>query len=104
MSQEDFEEWLYTEVKDNYTIDKYDCFYHNCHHFANELALRLTGGATGIPQWCIDHGEKGLEMLPGSTAERYRAASNKIARIMMVCWGRYNQQRFKQRQHNGDGA
>ena len=56
MAQEDFEEWLYSEVKDGYTIDKYDCFYHNCHHFANELSLKLTDDRTGIPQWCIDHG------------------------------------------------
>jgi hypothetical protein len=75
-------------------ISKYDCFNHNCHHFANELALKLTDGRSGIPQWCIDHGEKGLEMLPTDRAEVIKNVSNKIARIMMVGWGRYNQQRF----------
>lgn len=94
MPREEFEEWLYSEIKDEYVIEKYDCFNHNCHHFANELALKLTDGREGIPQWCIDHGEKGLEMLPKDRAELIKNVSNKIARIMMLSWGRYNQQRF----------
>jgi hypothetical protein len=93
-TQAEFEQWLKDVMDHEYNIDKYDCFQHNCHHFANDAALWLTD--TCIPQWCIDHGEDGLSAVVATGADERltRTVSNKIARIMMVSWGRYEKERF----------
>lgn len=94
MAQDDFETWLKDTMEDQYNINKYECFKHNCHHFANDVANYLTGNS--IPQWCISHGEDGLDALAasGANAKLTEMVANKIARIMMVSWGRYEKERF----------
>jgi len=46
-------------------------------------------------RWCLEHGGEALSNLPEKDAETIRWASNKIAKIMMVSWGRYNKERFE---------
>lgn len=91
----EFEDFVFGPMMEKYNIEKYDCFCNNCHHFANDLCLFLTN--KGIPQWCLDHGEQGLSELDPQDAKKVRWASNKMARIMMVAWGRYNKERFIKR-------
>jgi len=86
------------ELDNKYNVETYDCFHHNCHNFAQEVAVWLTGNS--IPQWCLDHGGEALSNLPAKDAETIRWASNKIAKIMMVSWGRYNKERFDRRMKN----
>jgi len=86
------------ELRTKYNVETYDCFYHNCHNFANEVANWLTGQS--IPQWCLDHGGEALSNLNTKDAETIRWASNKIAKIMMVSWGRYNKERFDRKFKN----
>ncbi|GMH39223.1 hypothetical protein BSKO_07121 [Bryopsis sp. KO-2023] len=95
LSPEGVDEFVFGAMKDSYNIDTYDCFFHNCHHFANDVCLKLTNNR--IPQWCIDHGEQGLSELSEESAKITRVVSNKIARIMMVSWGKYNKERFVER-------
>lgn len=91
MRPDETEAYCFDELKKKYNIDTYDCFFHNCHHFARDLCMKLTNKP--IPQWLIDHGEKGLSELSEENAKLVRMVSNKIARIMMVSWGRYSKQR-----------
>jgi len=88
---EETEAFCFGHLKEKYNIDTYDVFYHNCHHFARDLCLELTNRK--IPQWLIAHGEQGLSELTEENANLVRLVSNKIARIMMVSWGRYSKQR-----------
>eukprot|EP00210_Caulerpa_lentillifera_P009139 g8713.t1 len=93
---EETEAFCFGHLKDKYNIETYDVFYHNCHHFARDLCWELT--EKKIPQWLIDHGEQGLSELSEENANLVRIVSNKIARIMMVSWGRYSKQRFVEKQ------
>lgn len=95
MGVEEVEEFVFGAMEDSYNMDTYDCFFHNCHHFANDVCVKLTGNQ--VPQWCIDHGEQGLSELSEASANITRIVSNKIARIMMVSWGRYSKERFVER-------
>lgn len=95
MQPHEVDEFVYGPMVDSYNMDTYDCFYHNCHHFANDVCVKLTGNT--VPQWCIDHGEQGLSELSEESAKLTRVISNKIARIMMVSWGRYSKERFVER-------
>ena len=63
-TQSTFEQWLQDVMEPEYNINKYDCFQHNCHHFANDVALYLT--EQGIPRWCIDNGEEALSAVVAS--------------------------------------
>jgi len=90
-THEEVQEYL-VELREKFNVETYDCFHHNCHNFAQELSMWLTGNS--IPQWCLDHGGEALSNLPAKDAETIRWASNKIAKIMMVSWGRYNKERF----------
>eukprot|EP00472_Partenskyella_glossopodia_P005204 CAMPEP_0197542232 /NCGR_PEP_ID=MMETSP1318-20131121/67594_1 /TAXON_ID=552666 /ORGANISM="Partenskyella glossopodia, Strain RCC365" /LENGTH=116 /DNA_ID=CAMNT_0043101481 /DNA_START=590 /DNA_END=940 /DNA_ORIENTATION=- len=81
------------DLQNIYNIETYDCFKWNCHNFAEEVAQYLTGNS--IPRWCLEHGGEALSNLPEKDAETIRWASNKIAKIMMVSWGRYNKERFE---------
>ena len=90
---EETEAFCFGPLKEKYNIETYDCFYHNCHHFARDLCLQLTNKK--IPQWLIDHGEQGLSELSEENAKLVRMVSNKIARIMMVSWGRYSKRRYR---------
>ena len=92
MEPEETEAFCFGHLKEKYNIQTYDCFYHNCHHFARDLCLKLTDKT--IPQWLIDHGEQGLSELSEENAKLVRMVSNKIARIMMVSWGRYSKKRY----------
>mmetsp|Transcript_23738 Transcript_23738/g.74250 ORF Transcript_23738/g.74250 Transcript_23738/m.74250 type:complete len:290 (+) Transcript_23738:84-953(+) len=94
MTRAEFEGWCFKDMVAEYNIEKYDCFRHNCHHFADEVSNYLTG--TSIPQWCIDHGEQGLKTLPGDK-ELIRKVSNRVAKMMMVSWGRYEKSRFQEK-------
>jgi len=96
MEPEETEAYCFGLLKEKYNIQTYDCFYHNCHHFARDLCLKLT--RKKIPQWLIDHGEQGLSELSEESAKLVRMVSNKIARIMMVSWGRYSKRRFVEKQ------
>jgi len=89
---EEVREFCFGPMKEKYNIDTYDVFYHNCHHFARDVCLFLTNKP--IPQWLIDHGEQGLSELTEENAKLVRTVSNKIARIMMVSWGRYEKKRW----------
>ena len=91
LEPEETEAYCFGQLKEKYNIETYDCFYHNCHHFARDLCLKLT--KKKIPQWLIDHGEQGLSELSEENAKLVRMVSNKIARIMMVSWGRYSKRR-----------
>eukprot|EP00468_Gymnochlora_sp_CCMP2014_P011568 CAMPEP_0167752518 /NCGR_PEP_ID=MMETSP0110_2-20121227/7185_1 /TAXON_ID=629695 /ORGANISM="Gymnochlora sp., Strain CCMP2014" /LENGTH=235 /DNA_ID=CAMNT_0007638147 /DNA_START=165 /DNA_END=872 /DNA_ORIENTATION=- len=91
---EELREYL-VELKQKYNVETYDCFYHNCHNFADEIARWLTGSS--IPQWCLDHGGDALSNIPLKDAKTIQWASNKIAKIMMVSWGRYNKERFERK-------
>eukprot|EP00803_Ostreobium_quekettii_P003948 evm.model.scf_1945.3 EVM.evm.TU.scf_1945.3 scf_1945:24268-25137(+) len=93
-TKEELERLAFGPLAEKYHIDSYDCFYHNCHHFANELCMNLNGRR--IPQWCIDHGEQGLSEMGEANAALTRFVTNKIARIMMVSWGKYSKERFVQ--------
>mmetsp|Transcript_17764 Transcript_17764/g.21420 ORF Transcript_17764/g.21420 Transcript_17764/m.21420 type:complete len:323 (+) Transcript_17764:105-1073(+) len=90
-THEEVQEYL-EELREKFNVETYDCFHNNCHNFAQELSMWLTGNS--IPQWCLDHGGEALSNLPAKDAETIRWASNKIAKIMMVSWGRYNKERF----------
>lgn len=92
LTRKEIESFIFGPMKAKYHVDTYDCFYHNCHHFANEVCQHLTGRR--IPQWCIDHGEQGLSELGEANAAVTRFVANKIARIMMVSWGKYSKERF----------
>eukprot|EP00747_Dinoflagellata_sp_TGD_P167754 gnl/TRDRNA2_/TRDRNA2_192786_c0_seq1.p1 gnl/TRDRNA2_/TRDRNA2_192786_c0~~gnl/TRDRNA2_/TRDRNA2_192786_c0_seq1.p1 ORF type:complete len:332 (+),score=56.49 gnl/TRDRNA2_/TRDRNA2_192786_c0_seq1:95-1090(+) len=94
----EFDDWVFDAMVKKYNVEAYDCFNHNCHHFANDLVVKLTGKTPdtgGFPQWCLDHGEKGLSEVGDKQAEQIRWVSNRIAKIMMVSWGKYNRDRFK---------
>lgn len=95
MSVDEVEKFVFGPMLESYNMDTYDCFFHNCHHFANDVCTELTGNR--IPKWCIDHGEQGLSELSEASANITRIVSNKIARIMMVSWGRYSKERFVER-------
>lgn len=104
---DEFHAWVMEEQAAKYVVETYDCFNHNCHHFADDLVRRLTGKGPaegGFPQWCLDHGEKGLENLSEAAQERTKWVSNRIAKVMMVSWGKYNRERFVSRdQQRVDG-
>lgn len=91
-TKSEVENFIFGPMREKYHVDTYDCFYHNCHHFANEVCVHLAGKR--IPQWCIDHGEQGLSELGEANAAVTRFVANKIARIMMVSWGKYSKERF----------
>jgi len=93
----EFEKWVFDTLAHQYDVESYDCFNHNCHHFANDLVVKLTGKTPaegGFPQWCLDHGEKALSEMPEAQAEKITWVSNRIAKVMMISWGKYNRERF----------
>eukprot|EP00899_Mesostigma_viride_P014693 jgi/Mesvir1/23224/Mv22681-RA.1 len=95
-TREELERFLLTRMVKEYNADVYDCFNHNCHHFADDVCIWLTGN--GIPQWCLDYGEKCLENLSEEEASKLRWVSNKMARLLMVAWGRFKKGRFDDKQ------
>lgn len=99
LDPEEFDKWVFEDRAREYQVEKYDCFNHNCHHFARDLVLKLTGKTPeqgGFPQWCLDHAEQALSELGDEKADQIRWVSNRIAKVMMVSWGKYNRERFKE--------
>lgn len=95
---DEFHQWVTETKAKEYVPDTYDCFNHNCHHFANDLVFKLTGktpDSGGFPQWCLDHGEKALSEKTEQEQNRIAWISNRIAKVMMISWGKYNRERFK---------
>jgi len=97
LNPEEFHAWVFDEMAPKYNVDSYDCFNHNCHHFANELVMKLTGKTPaegGFPKWCLSHGENALSEISDGMASRIKWVSNRIAKVMMISWGKYNRERF----------
>lgn len=97
MDPEEFNDWVFNVVAKQYGVENYDCFNHNCHHFANDLVVKLTGKTPaegGFPQWCLDHGQLALSELPDAQQKTITWVSNRIAKVMMISWGKYNRERF----------
>ncbi|KAK3262296.1 hypothetical protein CYMTET_28839 [Cymbomonas tetramitiformis] len=77
---------------------RYCSFNHNCHHFSDELVQFLTAKKPvqgGFPQWCLDHGQCALSNLTQADAKTITNASNKIAKVMLVSFGKFNRERVK---------
>lgn len=97
MDPKEFHDWVFDKMAKKYTVDSYHCFNHNCHHFANDLVVKLTGKQPadgGFPQWCLDHGEKALSEMSDAQSSAITWVSNRIAKVMMISWGKYNRERF----------
>eukprot|EP00746_Dinoflagellata_sp_MGD_P022002 gnl/MRDRNA2_/MRDRNA2_151386_c0_seq1.p1 gnl/MRDRNA2_/MRDRNA2_151386_c0~~gnl/MRDRNA2_/MRDRNA2_151386_c0_seq1.p1 ORF type:complete len:336 (+),score=45.08 gnl/MRDRNA2_/MRDRNA2_151386_c0_seq1:151-1158(+) len=94
---EEFHKWVMEGKAQEYVPNTYDCFNHNCHHFANDLVIKLTGKTPqtgGFPQWCLDHGEQALSEKTEQEQKTITWVSNRIAKVMMISWGKYNRDRF----------
>jgi len=81
-----------------YSMENYCSFTHNCHNFAGSLVEFATGRTPqqgGFPQWCLDHGGDALSALPDIDAKQYKTVSNKIAKVMLVSFGKFNRDRVK---------
>jgi hypothetical protein len=92
-----FHNWVFDTMSNEYQVETYDCFKHNCHHFANDLVVKLTGKTPedgGFPRWCLDHGENALSEQTDLQAKATSWVSNRIAKVMMISWGKYNRERF----------
>jgi desumoylating isopeptidase 1 len=55
-SKADFEDYLQNTLAADYNADKYDVFFHNCNHFANDVSLYLVGKK--VPQHVLDMSEQ----------------------------------------------
>jgi len=102
LDPDEFHKWVFEDRFNEYRPDTYDCFNHNCHHFANDLVIKLTGKTPqtgGFPQWCLDHGEKALSEKTEDEMKAITWVSNRIAKVMMISWGKYNRERFVDKQN-----
>lgn len=102
LGPEEVDRLVYEALVLDYNLETYDCFHNNCHHFANEVCMRLTG--RGVPQWILDHGEQGLCNLGDAGEKERRVARNRIAKIAMASWGRYSKERFVQNEDQMQAA
>lgn len=96
----DVEELVYGSMADDYNWDSYNWVSNNCHHFANEVCMRLTG--RGVPQWCLDLGELALGNLHDADEKSWRVAHRRVGKIVMIAWGRYSKMRFVEKGDGGD--
>jgi hypothetical protein len=98
LDPKEFHDWVFDVQANQYNVESYDCFNHNCHHFANDLVVKLTGKTPdtgGFPKWCLEHGEDALSELPKMVNRPATEwISNRIAKVMMISWGKYNRERF----------
>merc|ERR1711871_1080438 len=97
-TRDEVDKFVFGKLANEYAMENYCSFTHNCHNFANELTQFLTGrqpSEGGFPQWCLDHGGDALSELGAVDAKQYRQVSNKIARAMLVSFGRFNRDRVK---------
>mmetsp|Transcript_41502 Transcript_41502/g.79312 ORF Transcript_41502/g.79312 Transcript_41502/m.79312 type:complete len:322 (-) Transcript_41502:405-1370(-) len=97
-TQAELDDFVFNQLPEKYCISQYCSFTNNCHNFSNDLVEFLTGKTPqegGFPQWCLDHGGQALSNLPDADADTIRLASNKIAKVMMVSFGKFNRERMK---------
>jgi len=95
---EELDDLVFNKLGEKYCINRYCSFTNNCHNFSDELVQFLVNKKPkegGFPQWCLDHGGKALSNLPDADADTIRLASNKIAKVMMVSFGKFNRERLK---------
>lgn len=97
-TQEELDAFVFGTLSQKFCIENYCSFTNNCHNFSDDVTQFLVGKAPaegGFPQWCLDHGGAALSNLPNADAETIRLASNKIAKVMMVSFGKFNRERMK---------
>eukprot|EP00242_Pyramimonas_sp_CCMP2087_P017802 CAMPEP_0198213360 /NCGR_PEP_ID=MMETSP1445-20131203/28815_1 /TAXON_ID=36898 /ORGANISM="Pyramimonas sp., Strain CCMP2087" /LENGTH=330 /DNA_ID=CAMNT_0043887987 /DNA_START=97 /DNA_END=1089 /DNA_ORIENTATION=- len=97
-TKEELDHFVFNVLPSKFNISQYCSFTNNCHNFSNDLVEFLTGkepSEGGFPQWCLDHGGCALSNLPDADADTIRLASNKIAKVMMVSFGKFNRERVK---------
>lgn len=97
-TQEELDDFVFNVLPKKYCINRYCSFTNNCHNFSDDLVQFLTSkkpSEGGFPQWCLDHGGLALSNLPDADADTIRLASNKIAKVMMVSFGKFNRERMK---------
>jgi len=97
-TRDEIDAYVFGHLGKEFYMENYCSFTHNCHNFAAELAEFATGRTPdtgGFPQWCLDHGGEALSEIPDLDAKQYRTVSNKIARVMLVSFGKFNRERVK---------
>eukprot|EP00611_Tribonema_gayanum_P016109 TRINITY_DN280_c0_g1_i1.p1 TRINITY_DN280_c0_g1~~TRINITY_DN280_c0_g1_i1.p1 ORF type:complete len:264 (+),score=49.56 TRINITY_DN280_c0_g1_i1:32-793(+) len=90
-TREEFEAYLDDVLAADYHAEKYDVFFHNCNHFANDVSKFLVDKP--VPQHVLDMSEEALSSFGKVQTEMTKMVGNKLARYVMVAWGRANRQK-----------
>lgn len=88
LTQEEFENYLYTTCAPRYGIKDYHVLKNNCNHFANEIIAMLTEGEKKVPPFVLELSENALRKFNSVHAAVTEMVANKIARVVMLAWGK----------------
>eukprot|EP00612_Vaucheria_litorea_P002282 CAMPEP_0171456900 /NCGR_PEP_ID=MMETSP0945-20130129/3196_1 /TAXON_ID=109269 /ORGANISM="Vaucheria litorea, Strain CCMP2940" /LENGTH=179 /DNA_ID=CAMNT_0011982405 /DNA_START=100 /DNA_END=639 /DNA_ORIENTATION=+ len=84
LSKEEFERFIESDLLPKFNIEKYDMFFNNCNHFADDVSKYLV--EKPLPKYVMDISNEVYNAMDKTGVD----FSNKIARYVMISWGRFN--------------